>query len=412
MALPVTVISAAGVVGYQPPVKSSKGEFYCLVVSGNAIDAYKATDPTSSFTVQDASNNPAKAGSSTFNAFTYVQAGDTLYGVNVVTTSSGDVGYYHVKFYLDTDLWEQFGGNSLETIELPTNSPTNPWASIAIRSDGDVIVAYAGDTDQVMGGKKERVDYGRREGGTWTVGLEIDAAGDVHYGNPNIVKAGLTDDMRIVWQGTSSTVDPPVSWTGLEARTLDFANSLSTLVTNAGDTASTLLGICNMVGYEDAGTARTAFLGGLVTWSINAWRATDDGSGDIQAPSNAVVTTQDIYSNGEVSILSIAEDSGVLYVLFSGGGVNGADQDIYYSTSTDDGETWTNPTEELDAVTCNYISCSIMQIGALTVLAYIYDDGGTQKFNYRDLSLEITYTQLDHATMEGLVNTHVGPFEI
>ena len=45
MALPVTLLSAAGIAGHQPPCKSSGGSYYSIIrASGAAIDAYN-TDP-------------------------------------------------------------------------------------------------------------------------------------------------------------------------------------------------------------------------------------------------------------------------------------------------------------------------------------------------------------------------------
>ena len=402
MALPVTISSsAAGIGGHQPPYKSSAGNYYAIIkTSATTMDCFKATDPTSSFTEQDSAGNPA--GFSFLSILSHVQAGDSIM---CVTWDSGLYEYH--RFNMATDNWDVVDSD-LGTID---QAPTFPWCSIAVRNDGDIICVIAGDTDQNMGGKKERVDYveSTTDGSSWGSHTALDVDADIHYGNPNVVKAGLTDDMRCVWQTTSNTADPPTAWTDVEARTLDSANALSTTVTNTADTGGTLLGIQNLVGYNDAGTARTAFNGALDGTDIIAWRATDDGSGDIQAPSNATAATENPYVNGEVGILSLAEDSGTLYCLFS----NADDtQDIYYMESTDDGATWTaTPTEVVDAVTCNHISCNIYQRGTDTVLAFVYDNAGTIYYNEKVLSTGLSYTQLDHAELVGLVNTHVGPFE-
>ena len=401
MALPTTITSNGGIAGHQPPFKSSAGNFYAVApLSTGVIDVYKATDPVDgSWTVQ--SGGPA----TTMTVASCVQAGDNIH---VAHYSTGTGLYYYSRFNMSTDTWDRTQ-TSLGT--LSGNLPTFPWCSIAVRNDGDIICVIAAETDQVMGGKKERVDYieSTDDGANWGTHTALDAAGDVHYGNPNVVKGPLTDDMRCVWQTTSNIADPPAAWTDTEARTLDSANSLSTTVTNTADTGGTMLGISNLVGYEDAGTARTAFNGALDGTDIIAWRATDDGSGDIQAPSNATAATENPYVNGEAGILSLAEDSGTLYCLFSN---NDDTQDIYYMESTDDGATWTaTPTQVVDAITCNYISCNIFQIDDQKVLAFVYDDAGTIKFNAKDLTA-LSYTQLDHAEFTGLVNSHVGPFEI
>ena len=87
-----------------------------------------------------------------------------------------------------------------------------------------------------------------------------------------------------------------------------------------------------------------------------------------------------------------------------------------YTTSTDNGSTWATPTEEIDAITVNFISATIYERDHYTVLAYVYDDGGVQKYNEKILNIggaggivtELTGTEvtalLDNftATLKGL----------
>ncbi|MCH7578130.1 MAG: hypothetical protein IH822_10135, partial [Chloroflexi bacterium] len=170
-----------------------------------------------------------------------------------IATYTSLLSYTYHTFNMADDTW----GVVNELIETPTNAPTFPWISIAVKSNGVPVVAYAGDTDQVMGGKKERVDVNVRNGGTWDGPIALDAAGDIHYGNPNVVKSPLTDEMHVLWQKTSNTTDPPAVWTDVEARTLDPADdSLSTVDTLVGDTAGNLLGLQNGASYDDADTQR------------------------------------------------------------------------------------------------------------------------------------------------------------
>ncbi|MBW8034086.1 MAG: hypothetical protein FVQ79_00010 [Planctomycetes bacterium] len=274
-----------------------------------------------------------------------------------------------------TDSWDVVD----ELIDTLTNNPTNPWISISVRSDGDVVVVYAGDTDQVMGGKKERVDANIRTGGTWGGAVALDAAGDIHYGNPNVVKGPLTDDMHILWQQTANIADPPASWAQTEARTLDPANVLSTLVTDAQDTDTELLSIQNPVSYEDSGTQRMLW-GGK---GHRFWPCTEDAGDDIlfgTAVDSPILPN--IESNGEISVVTLVELDGVIHDLYS----SSTDLDLYYTKSTDDGATWDTPTEELDAISCLHISANIYTRGGDTVLAYLYDDGGVQKYNEKVLS--------------------------
>ncbi len=95
--------------------------------------------------------------------------------------------------------------------------------------------------------------------------------------------------------------------------------------------------------------------------------------------------TAEIFPNGAVTLLSNAELNGDLHVLYSGGGTTGVDQDLYYLTSTNNGTDWDTETEEIDAITVNFISANIYVRGSDTVMAYVYDDAGTQKYNEKVL---------------------------
>jgi len=374
MALPVTILSDVGLAGHHPPEKSSGGAFYAGVrADADELDVYKATDPTTSFSLQDSANGPVHVG--TLLGYACREDGDVLH---IVAWSANTYEYY--TFNMATDLWVI--DENIITIGS-TPAPTFPWASIDVRSDGDVIVEYAGERDNVMGDRKERVDYARREGGTWTIGIAVDHGGDIHFGNPNLVKGPLTDDMHMFWQEQTLLTDPPVDWAQLEGRTLDPSNVLSAIEAEPGaNTSTNLLGYgASPVSYDDAGTQRIVIAGtgpALKRMLLATEDASDDISfdflvSDLQDP--------DPGPNGEVGIMSLAELSGDLHLLYR----DDTDFDLYYTTSTDDGQNWAVPTEEIDAITVNFVSANIYVRGVDTVLAYLYDDAGVQKYNEKIL---------------------------
>jgi len=377
--LPTTIVSDVGLAGHHPPFKSSGGAFYSVVrADADELDAYKATDPTTnSWSAQG--TGPVHA--ETISVFACVQVSDVIH--IAATGINGTNEYY--TFNMATDAWVID-----EAIDNPTDNPTFPWISIAVRSNGDVVVVYAGDTDKVMGSTKERVDINIRNG-SWggAVALEADDTLDFHYGNPNVIKGPLTDDMHVIWQMTTNIVnDPPSAWTDSEARTLRPSDdSLSTVDATGGvDTSSKLLGYANLVSYDDGGTQRIISAGPDTSSDLVGIQATEDGSDDIQQDSSfSKGLTDEIFINGEVAVTSLAELNGDLHFLFSGGSANGADKDLYYMTSIDDGATWTTEAEEIDAITVNFISANIYVRGINTVLAYVYDDGGVQKYNEKVL---------------------------
>ncbi len=383
MALPTTVLSDVGLEGHHPPFKSSGGAFYSVVrVDADELDVYKATDPTSSWAIQDSGNGPVHAG--TILGFACVQDGDVIH---MIAWASDRHEYY--TFNMATDLWAI--DESITDTDIQTTPPTFPWASIAVRSDGDIVVVYAGETDANMGNEKERVDVNIRTGGTWGGPVALDAGGDVHYGNPNIIKASGTDDTHIIFQRTSDTADdPPVSFNSQRARTLDPSDGLSSVIDAGGPLFSNVLGQQNTVSYDDSSTERMISVGvlndgGLQFSRVSRWE--EDGSNDIIASATAFkdITATDAFANGVVGIITMGELSGDLHILFSGGGDDGVDQDLYYTKSTDDALNWDTPTEEIDAITVNFISANIYVRGADTVMAYVYDDAGTQKYNEKVL---------------------------
>jgi len=379
--LPTTIVSVAGLAGHHPPFKSSGGAFYVVVLTTSSIiDVYKATDPADSWVQQDPTGHPI--GQTNVSVISVAVDDDTLHIAWYTDASSGE--YRYKNFNMADDTWD---AAATELIDTATNNPTLPWISIAVRSDGDVVVAYAGDTDQVMGGKKERVDVNIRTSGTWGGPVALDAAGDNHYGNPNCV-LGTNDFIHFVWQETNLTADPPAGWRDIEARTVDPSdNTLSTLVRNPDEAStSALLGVPNLVSYDDAGTQRIEWVFPQATINIRSQGSTEDVNDEIVAPDNTdEVTTLDPHINGEVFIGSLAVESTNLHLLFSGGGTAGVDQDLYYTKSTDDGATWDTETEEINAITINFISGNVYVRGADTVLAYVYDDGGVQKYNEKVL---------------------------
>ena len=390
MALPTTIITGGHFPGHAPPFISSAGNVYAFIqtiVTANVImEAYKATDPTSSWAVQDSENGPTTTSSvGTFESVSIVQLADLLY---VASFALGD--YRFSIFNMATDAWT----TADQLIEDVSGTPPDQsWISIAPpRTDGTIVVAYAGATDGVKGGDKQRVDYNIRSfpGGAWGGPIALDAAGDIHYGNPNCV-LGTNDGVHMVWQQQSATTDPPAAWATLEGRTLNSVDSLSTTSTGIGDvTSSNLIGIPHAITYDDGGTQQI-ILNGFPgnAQNLHTAQCTEDGSDDISLDVLAVesFTTHTGAFNGEITILSYVELGGELHLVFSGGGGSApsTELDVYSSKSTDNGTSWDTAVEEIDAITCNFISANIYARAGDTVLAYVYDDGGTTKYNEKVL---------------------------
>jgi len=370
MALPTTIVSKGHWAGHLPPFKSSGGNFYVVArrsVTDDSIRVYKATDPSDSWTEQTTGPIVTIA-----SIVSISQDGDVIH---MTSYDSGTYEYH--QFNMSTDAYDVKD----ELIETPTNAPTNPWISIAVEGTGVPKVAYAGDTDQVMGGTKERVDVNIRNGGTWDGPTALDAAGDVHYGNPNVIKASDSDDMHTIWSTTANTADPPASWEDMEGRTVTAADSLSTTDTtifNPTGAFTPLNGVQNLVSFDDSGTIRVVgiFEDNGDTRVIRA----EESAGILanSTPDDVIVSTDD-FTNGQIKVSSLALLNSDLHAIFAD-----SSQDLKTDTSTDAGVTWGTDSAELTA-TVNFVSANIYTRGGDTVLAYVYDDGGTTKYNEKIL---------------------------
>lgn len=378
MALPTTIVSDVGLKGYHPPFKSSGGNFYSVVrADADELDVYKASDPTDSWTVQDSGDGPVHAG--TLLGFATVQGGDLIH---IIAWSSAAYEYY--SFNMATDQWV-----ADQAIESSIDAD-QPWGSIAVRSDGDVVVVYAGITDANMGDNKERVDVNIRTGTTWGGPVALDAGGDIHYGNPTCV-LGTNDGVHIAWgEQTDTSPDPPTLLGRLLIRTLNSSDSLSTVGNNGNGLSTFLLGASNIVSYDDSGTQRITGSAVGQFQELTSLACREDGSGDIEVVSagfgvNAESLTAEMFVNNEVGVQTTAILGTDNHTLYSGGGIDGVDQDLYYLKSTDNGDNWDTEIEEIDAITVNFISTNIYVRSGNNKLAYVYDDGGVQKYNEKDL---------------------------
>lgn len=233
MALPTLVDSGETFEGgsqsnYGGPF-SANGNVYVIATDDFAdnVKAYRATDPTSSFTeVDQVVTTPTIA----MHVLWATQHDNIIHIVTAHAETDGD--YYYHTFNMDTELFvvENEVMDSPQTID-----PLSLCAMVVVRSDGDVCVCYGGDQDKVMGVDYDRVDFATRQGSTWTAGTDLTnhAAGGIwddldYYGAA--IALGDRDDLHFGlsdWAG-----DPDIN---LYIRTMQQA-SLSSWPTAADTT--------------------------------------------------------------------------------------------------------------------------------------------------------------------------------
>lgn len=377
MALPVTISGTDMLAAnsYHGPFLSSGGNYYAIVLdSTNAyeIEAWKATDPTSSFTEQDSAGKPTGGASddNVLSLWTF-QVSDNLH---IATQDADNNVLYHI-FNMATDNWDTVE----ESVQAITDSDSQQACSIMVRSDGDVIVMYQTEEETLHGSARARTAYARKEG-TWTTDVALDTAGLVDWVGCVIVP-GSSDRSHFFFKNLNAD-------DGYQ-RTLTSGNSLETFP-SASDTTTgfTNPGFGHGVSYDDGGTQKircpyvdannqisyaefdSADTPG--TWTINADVSDNDVSGAIMCLSAEGTNEHLLYSN--------ADDT----------------QDLYHDEN--DG----TDTQILDAVTVNAVSCNVYTRSGATVLAYVYDDAGTVKYNEVEL-IAAGGTAVQDPIMRGVV---------
>ena len=357
--------------------RSSEGAYYHVRRSASTvIDVAKTTDVhTVSWVDQDTGSNP---NGFTRNSIYCVQSGDVIHIAYHVTESPAT--YRYSSFDMSTDLWVVVD----ETIEtLADGTVVVAYIQIGVRDDGDVVVVYTGNADANMGDDKARVDVDIRTTGTWSGPTALDAGGDNHYANPCVIKSPLTDDMHILWSRTTNTADPPAAWEDSQVRTLNPADGLSSVVTDAIDTEEKTRGWNNGISYNDGATRRIVF-GGVsddaATADLVFAIGTEDGSDDFQFGTSV---REDVSPDPQVlgiqSPMAMAVcQRNFLHVVY----INVTDFDHYYTKSEDDGANWDTAVEIEDGITSNGdLSVSIVNYRTGYYLFWTYNDASVWYVN-------------------------------
>ena len=76
---------------------------------------------------------------------------------------------------------------------------------MTVRSDGDIVLLYNGNTDNVSATDYERVDYAVWNGTSWSVDTQVDgnASTAKHYYGASAVLDSSNDDTHFFWYDKS-----------------------------------------------------------------------------------------------------------------------------------------------------------------------------------------------------------------
>jgi hypothetical protein len=295
-----------------------------------------------------------------------------------------------------------------DQIEAPTDSPTTESISIAVRSDGDQIALYTGDTDKEMGTVYDRCDYAREEGAGWTTGVNVGGDGLEEDHTAGVVVRGSSDNVHFFWfyQDTGGAGADYVA-----ACTLDpTANTLSTTqtyTTNAPD--AMWHAFAPGVYHDDGSNKRISVPFKDSNADISVITTIEDGSGDVGSLTyTSVYSSEDVKEANSTPVACGAIDLGSdkMYILWA----SNADSNIARSdAATPHTSGWSTTTDMLSG-TINRLGCNIYPRNGSLKLAYVYDDGGTTKYNEYDIGQE---TAPGYASARlPQQNYSIGPFSV
>ena len=336
------------------PFLSSGGNVYCIQSTALSVGltAYKATDPSSSFS--SVGTGPV----TTITGFSVIQDSDLLH---ITTFNTTTLIYYYHKFNMATDTWDTTNESIADV--SGKSAPSDVISSIAYRavSGDELVVAIRGLIDTVMGTNYERVDFYHKNktATTWTGPVAIDDAGEVHYslvGMRSLV-LGASNRVHCVYSDTVAAT---------QAKTIKTDNTLTT----AADSALASHTRIGAVSFDNSGTQEVRFVTTDTTNNLYMLQE-NTGTGAIEWESTQSI--DNIIT--PVSAWGVEYDTGTTLRAI---GTDLSGDDVMLSSSTDGGSTWDTWTDIYTGGTSLSASFS-PQVNIYTrngdkVLAYIYYD--------------------------------------
>ena len=381
MALPVTIIEVDQLnrqaAGRSRPYKSPAGSIYAffrgsLSGEGDEMKAYKTTNPdTTDFTEQDFVQ---EAGSSSWSNVATFREDDLDDEIVVVASTGAEDIFLHI-FDTSTDTYTS------ENEQVTSAVTAAPFGykvlAFSQETNGDVIVIYQGQEEDDMG-LRQRIDYARRVGGTWTSNIAVDDGGKFDYFSSGIVR-GVSDLFHITYYDQTNT-------NALHKSVQDVDGTLSAVETLSDSALATGEHLVNVpVYYDDGGTERitVAFRRSTGGSEYRSAEVEDDGT-----PLAAETVGSDIdeftESSFDHAVGCLAVDQKTVWAIW----VQGADDDIFVNFNVNSGG-WDTETEEVATTTATGISSNIYERNGNIVLAYLWNDNGTDTAIYDERFLRV-----------------------
>jgi hypothetical protein len=367
MALPRTIgDTISNLHGVLGPFRASNGDHYVVLQDGTAGAVWKADNGDNTWSEQDAADRP-DPGSGTVHGMAAVLDGTSIH-ISACREGATD-NILYAEFNTSTDQWVTT--SDFDVVFTDSTGDVTPAQStgIGVRSDGDIIIVGFGAAPKTKGTPYQTIRYNVHQGTGWT-----DASGTVSDGGTtNYTHAfgvmGASDLFHIVY----------FDGTDIQHKSLNSSNSLSSAeAVNDNTIVSTTPGLQPV--YWDNGGTETIIVPFIRNVSsldtVYISQIVSDGTPGAEA---AVSDTQSIdlpTSQNYAAFMAVDDTNDERFLVYA----DATDNDVYFDEDTGSG--WGTDSEILNTVNVTQISAtSLVNDGGDTVLAYVYNDGGTVKYN-------------------------------
>lgn len=249
MALPTTITSPGLLDGFRQsyvgPFISSGGNVYVFTQIDTGVgnpkeaQAWKATDPTSSFSEVDSTNRPQLDDNSPGFSMNCLQDGDEIHLVSLKRWVVAGENIIYARFDMSTDAWVDISGGAREIVVANVDAPSdlvsnNGACDIAVLSDGTLRVVAATNSIKDMGTYYAQIAHWEStdNGATWSSATTINGAALNDYTGPRIVLPPSNSDqchihyrrgsdaylfLRSLSSGDTLRTEYPMGYTNLPA---------------------------------------------------------------------------------------------------------------------------------------------------------------------------------------------------
>ncbi len=121
--------------------------------------------------------------------------------IHVAWPSGATVGIeiFYARFDMDLELWDEIDTTQIEVL-IDAVDPADFLTDIIVRSNGDIVVVFSGDTEKVHGNDFERMYYSvSSDGGqTWSSTASFQDGGEINRTGGRILNNDQTDDSHVL----------------------------------------------------------------------------------------------------------------------------------------------------------------------------------------------------------------------